>query len=36
MINEIRIRMKNVGNDIDILKTDEALLKISKKYNIDI
>ena len=33
LINEIRCRMKNVGNDIDIIKEEEAYLKI-KKNNI--
>lgn len=36
MIKEISIRMKNVGNDIDIIKEDEALLKINRKSHIDI
>lgn len=36
IINEIRVRMKNVDNDIDIIKEEEALLKINKKIQIDI
>ena len=31
IINEIRCRMKNVGNKIDIIKDEEVYLKISKK-----
>lgn len=31
IINEIRCRMKNVGNKIDIIKDEKVYLKISKK-----
>lgn len=31
IINEIRWRMNNVGNNIDIIKEEEAYLKISRK-----
>ena len=34
LINEIRVRMTNVGNEIDIIKENEALLKINKKKHI--
>lgn len=36
IINEIGCRMKNVGNDIDIIKDDEAYLKINRKNHIDV
>lgn len=31
MIDEVRIRMKNVGNDTNILKEDEVLIKMNRK-----
>ncbi len=34
LINEIRVRMTNVGNEIDIIKENEALLKINRKKHI--
>lgn len=36
IINEISIRTKNVGNYIDVIKEDEALLKINRNSHIDI
>lgn len=36
IINEIRICMKNVKNDVDIIHEEEALLKLNRKSNIDI
>ena len=36
IINEIRIRMKKVKNDVDIIHEKEALLKLNRKSNIDI
>lgn len=36
LINEIGIRMKNVGNNIEIISNDEAFLKINKKIEKDI
>lgn len=36
IINEISIRKKNVGNYIDVIKEDEALLKINRNSHIDI
>ena len=36
IIKEISFRMKKVGNDIEIIKEDEALLKINRKSRIDI
>jgi len=36
IINEIRCRMKIIGNDIDIIKDDEAYTKINRKSYIDI
>ncbi len=36
IINEIRIRMKNVKNDVDIIHEEEALLKLNRKSRIDI
>ncbi len=33
LINEIGIRMKNVGNNIEIISNDEELLKINKQIN---
>lgn len=31
MIDEVRIRMKNVGNDTNILKENEVLIKMNRK-----
>lgn len=36
IINEIRICMKNVKNDVDIIHEKEALLKLNRKSRIDI
>ena len=36
IINEIRIRMKKVKSDVDIIHEKEALLKLNRKSNIDI
>lgn len=36
IINEIRICMKNVKNDVDIIHEEEALLKLNRKSRIDI
>ncbi len=36
IINEIRCRMRNVGNDIDIIKDDESYLKINRKIYIEV
>lgn len=36
IINEIRIRMKKVKNDVDIIHEKEALLKLNRKSRIDI
>ena len=36
IINEIRCRMKNVGNRTDIIKDEEAYLKLSRKSQINV
>ena len=35
IINEISCRMKNVGNNIDTIKDDEAYSKINRRSYID-